>query len=131
MKRLGTRRAKGLRRRSTEAERKFWYAVRDRRFEGFKFKRQVPIDPWIVDFLCAEARLVVEIDGGHHADSKRDPIRTAYLEARGYRVIRFWNADVLANLDGVMYAVLEKLTHNEAERTPPHPVPLPGGERGR
>ena len=109
MKREGTARAKALRRRLTEAEREFWHAVRDRRFEGFKFKRQVPIGPWVVDFLCAEARLVVEIDGSHHADSVRDVHRTDDLERRGYSVVRFWNNDVRENLEGVMSVVATAL----------------------
>jgi very-short-patch-repair endonuclease len=109
MRRLGTRRAKSLRRLSTDAERRFWYIVRDRRLEGFKFKRQAPIDPWIVDFLCVEARLVVEIDGGHHADSKTDPVRTADLEKRGYRVVRFWNHDVIRRPDDVATTLLDAL----------------------
>jgi very-short-patch-repair endonuclease len=82
----------------TDAERKFWQAVRDRRLAGFKFKRQVPVGRWIADFACLEAMTVVEIDGGQHAESRRDRVRDADLATRGFLVVRFWNTDVLQNL---------------------------------
>lgn len=86
----------------TDAERKLWLALRDRRLGGFKFRRQVPVGPWIVDFLCKEAQLVVEVDGGQHAGSPRDRRRDAWLAGEGYRVVRVWNNEVLGNLDGVL-----------------------------
>jgi very-short-patch-repair endonuclease len=91
-------RARILRREMTEAERLLWYALRNRQFGEMKFRRQVPFAPYIVDFCCFEKRLVVEVDGGQHGeeDARRyDAIRTARLERDGFRVLRFWNQDVL------------------------------------
>jgi adenine-specific DNA-methyltransferase len=99
-------RARQMRHEPTTAELKFWYAVRDRRLEGLKFRRQVPIGPYIVDFLCAEHRLIVEIDGGQHNENPRDQARDATLSAHGYRILRFWNVDVMENMDGVVEIVL-------------------------
>ena len=98
---------RSLRSRQTDAERKLWFAVRDRRLSGFKFVRQEAIGPFIVDFVCRDKRLVVEVDGGQHADSAEDAARDAFLE--GYRVMRFWNNDVLSNRDGVLTVILEAL----------------------
>src|SRR5207249_1546069 len=84
--------AKQLRSRMSDAERKLWYHLRGRRFENWKFRRQVPLGSYVVDFLCEKARLVVEVDGGQHAERvKQDAVRTKWLEAHGYAVIRFWN----------------------------------------
>jgi len=94
--------ARGLRVRMTDAERKLWFALRDRRFAGFKFRRQVPIGRFIVDFVCFEQRLVIEVDGGQHADSAADQRRDRWLAASGFQVKRFWNNEVLSNLEGVM-----------------------------
>ena len=105
-----------------------WFRVRDRRLNGLKFKRQVPIDKYIVDFCCAEARLIIELDGGQHA-TRDETNRTAILEAMGYFVLRFWNNDVLQNTEGVLEEILN--TANRLPLDPPHPVPLPSGERGR
>src|SRR5262245_8649857 len=98
---IGTtnRHARSLRLNATDAEMKLWQQVRNRRLGGFKFRRQASIGHHIVDFLCAEKRLVVELDGGQHAP-ELDASRTARLEALGYRVIRFWNNEVLGNVDG-------------------------------
>jgi very-short-patch-repair endonuclease len=100
--RLQRRRARELRSRMTDAERKLWFALRDRRFAGFKFRRQVPIGPFIADFVCFEARLVIEVDGGQHADSAQDRRRDRWLAANKFRVMRFWNNEVRPNLEGVM-----------------------------
>lgn len=94
----------------TPAERLLWSRLRDRRLAGFKFRRQVPVGPYIVDFLCAEARVIVEIDGGQHnlPDARaQDQERTRFLEAKGYKVLRFWNNEVLGNLEGVLTVILE------------------------
>ena len=116
--------AKQLRANSTDAERMLWRHLRSRQMTDFKFRRQQVIEPYIVDFVCLERRLVVEIDGGQHAErQKEDARRTAFLESAGFHVIRFWNNEVLANLDGVMSAIQGALN------TPPHPGPLPQGER--
>jgi very-short-patch-repair endonuclease len=115
-----------MRRDCTEVERKFWWEVRDRRLKGFKFKRQFLIGPYIVDFACLDAGLAVELDGGQHADRMAyDKKRDAYLKARGFRVLRFWNTEFLANKNCVLEALLCQL------ESPPHPGPLPQqGERG-
>jgi very-short-patch-repair endonuclease len=99
-------RARALRQTMTDAERRLWSALRDRRLEGYKFRRQYPIGPFILDFVCIEHRLVVEADGSQHADSEKDARRTAWLESRGWRVIRFWNNDILTNIEGVAEALL-------------------------
>jgi very-short-patch-repair endonuclease len=121
--------ARRVRRHQTDAERVLWFRLRDRRLAGLKFKRQVPIDRYIVDFLCAERKLIVEIDGGQHDQRReRDSGRTATLEAMGYLVLRFWNNEVLQNMNGVLEAILSTgLPISE----PPHPNPLPSGERER
>jgi very-short-patch-repair endonuclease len=105
------RRARVLRARMTDAERKLWFALRDRRFAGFKFRRQVPIDRFIADFVCFEARLVIEVDGGQHAGSLQDRWRDTWFAANGFRVVRFWNNEVLSNLDGVLTVLLAELEH--------------------
>jgi very-short-patch-repair endonuclease len=96
----------------TDAERKLWFALRDRRFANFKFRRQVPIGRYIADFICFELRVVVEVDGGQHADSPRDKERDNWFTANNFIVRRFWNNDVLSNLDGVLISLLETL-HSE------------------
>jgi len=93
----------------TDAERALWRILRGRHLEGYRFRRQEPIDHYIVDFICFEARLIIEVDGGQHAESYADKKRDAHLEWRGFRVLRFWNSDVLTNYDGVCRAILEAL----------------------
>jgi very-short-patch-repair endonuclease len=107
--RRSNNRTRRLRRNATDAETKLWFAVRDRRLAGHKFVRQEPIGPYIADFICRDRKLVIEIDGGQHADNPRDQIRDAYLAPEGYRVLRFWNSDVLTNLSGVLETVLSHL----------------------
>jgi very-short-patch-repair endonuclease len=102
-----------LRRDATDAERKLWFALRDRRLGGFKFVRQEAIGPYVVDFVCREQGLIIEVDGGQHADNPRDRIRDAALAAEGYRVLRFWNSDVLGNKEGVLTVILAKLQGSE------------------
>ena len=98
--------AKKLRANSTDAERKLWYHLRDRRLLGFKFVRQQPIGPYIADFACRDADLIIELDGGQHADAiGRDQRRTAVLAEYGYFVLRFWNNDVLNNTEGVLQTI--------------------------
>lgn len=106
--------ARNLRRKMTEAERKLWHALRDRRLAGHKFRRQHPIGPYVADFYCEYERLIIEVDGGQHATEKRTDIeRTEWLKARGYRVIRFWNSEVLTNLEGVQTVILEALEQSD------------------
>jgi very-short-patch-repair endonuclease len=120
--------ARRLRRDQTDAERALWFRLRDRRLEGLKFRRQTPIANFIVDFCCEESRLIIELDGGQHAVREADDAkRTEELEAMGYLVLRFWNNDVLTNIDGVVQSILETL--DKQAPVPPHPNPLPGGER--
>ena len=88
---------KPLRSNMTDAERRLWYWLRAHRFAGHKFKRQVPLGRYVVDFACLNRSLVIEVDGGQHADSARDRQRDAWLRARGFEVLRFWNNDVLKN----------------------------------
>jgi very-short-patch-repair endonuclease len=98
-----------LRQNATDAERRLWATLRDRRLQGHKFRRQHPIGRFIVDFACTKRRLVIEADGGQHNESTADVRRTAWLESQGWRVIRFWNNDILANTEGVLCAILEAL----------------------
>jgi len=100
--------ARKLRRASTDAENRLWYYLRGRRLEGAKFTRQFPIGPYVADFACREAHLVVELDGGQHSETA-DAERTANLERFGYRVIRFWNHDVLENTQPVLEAIRNEL----------------------
>ncbi len=107
------RHARHLRRNATEAETILWHHLRGRRLRGLKFRRQATIGPYIADFLCAEYGLVLEVDGGQHG-GRRDEFRTAAIERLGYRVIRFWNNDVIENIE----AVLDRIA-SEAEALPP------------
>lgn len=118
-------RARGLRRSMTDAEQRLWRYLRNRRLIGKKFRRQHEIDRYIVDFVCPEAALIVELDGGQHAEiMAADAHRTGRLESLGYRVLRFWNNDVLTNTEAVLGVILEAVA-----RAAPHPNPLPSGER--
>jgi very-short-patch-repair endonuclease len=106
---MSLRHARRLRVMMTDAERRLWSALRSRRLDGFKFRRQHPLGNYILDFACVEHRLVIEADGGQHADDPADARRTAWLESQGWRVVRFWNNDILANTDGVLDAILRVL----------------------
>src|SRR6185503_6238121 len=97
---------KRLRTYMTDAEQKLWRVLRSRA-SGAKFRRQVPLGPFVVDFVCFEARLIVELDGGQHADNPRDTRRDRYFSDQGYRVLRFWNNDVLKNMEGVLTRITE------------------------
>jgi very-short-patch-repair endonuclease len=119
--------AQRLRRDLTDAERKLWSVLRNRQLEGAKFRRQQPIGPFIVDFVCQEGRLIIEADGGQHAENGADARRTAFLQSRGYRVLRFWNNDILRNLDGVAHVIAEALaTPHPAQAAPESPSPSRG-----
>jgi very-short-patch-repair endonuclease len=100
--------ARTLRRRSTDAENRLWYYLRGRSFEGAKFSRQFPIGRYVTDFACRAAHLVVELDGGQHSETV-DHDRTADIERYGYRIIRFWNNDVLENTEGVLEVIRNEL----------------------
>jgi very-short-patch-repair endonuclease len=101
--------ARRLRHCATDAERRMWSALRDRRLKRYKFRRQHPIGSFVVDFACTKHRLIVELDGGQHAENAADLHRTAWLETHGWKVIRFWNNDVLANTAGVVETMLRAL----------------------
>ncbi|MEL1265973.1 endonuclease domain-containing protein [Pseudoxanthomonas putridarboris] len=98
--------ARRLRREATDAERLLWHRLRNRTLSGLKFRRQVPVGPYVVDFLCIEYRLVVEADGGQHAEPGMDASRDAFLRSKGFRVLRFWNNDILMRLDVVCETIL-------------------------
>lgn len=115
----------------TETEIRLWQRLRNRQLAAAKFRPQTPVGAYVADFMCYEARLVVEVDGGQHAPDADAP-RTAWLESQGFRVVRFWNHDVLQNTDGVLERILEALrTDRDApdSSAPPHPNALPRGER--
>jgi very-short-patch-repair endonuclease len=102
--------ARRLRACMTDAEKLLWLQLRDRRFAGYKFRRQLPVGPYFVDFICWRAKLIVELDGGQHADQiAYDQLRTHFLEQQGFTVIRFWNDEVLRNWEGVRQVILWNL----------------------
>ncbi len=118
-----TARARALRGSASDAEQVLWRHLRGRRMMGRKFKRQMILEPYIVDFACMEDKLIIEADGGQHADQEAyDQKRTADLEARGYRVLRFWNHEILTQLD----AVLEQIRLTLVDRPSPQPSPASG-----
>ena len=127
-----TSRAQELRNGATDAERLLWRHLSRRQLGGFKFSRQMPVGPFVCDFLCRARGLVIELDGGQHADqAERDNQRTKFLESQGLTVIRFWNNDVTANTVGVLEHILTTLEGlpPRFQRAHPQPLPLPGGEK--
>ena len=112
---MSNQNARELRRQSTDTERRLWAVLRDRRLAGYRFRRQHPIGNFIADFACTRHRLIVEVDGSQHADNQADERRTVFLQSEGWRVIRFWNNDVLINTEGVVETILRVL-HED-----PHP----------
>lgn len=116
-----TERAKSLRRSQTIAEQKLWFHLRNRRLSGWKFRRQTVIAGYIVDFVCLDAGLIVEADGSQHREQEEyDARRTARLGREGFKVLRFWNNQILQETETVLEEILKHL--------PPHPGPLPKGE---
>jgi very-short-patch-repair endonuclease len=113
-----TERARDLRRTMTDAERRLW---RELRLEalGARFRRQVPIGSYIVDFACLECKLIVEVDGGQHLESSADTVRDQFLRGQGFRILRFWNHDVLQNTRGVLEAICAKLGRRGRTERPP------------
>jgi very-short-patch-repair endonuclease len=105
---MNTKRARNLRKNLTDAEQRLWQKLNRRQLAGMKFCRQQPIGAFIVDFVCFESRVIVEVDGGQHAaEAAHDVGRTRWLEAQGYRVLRFWNNEVLGHTDAVAQAILD------------------------
>ncbi len=124
--RMANERARRLRAEQTDAERRLWRELRGLKSDGFHFRRQAPIGRYIVDFACHTARLAIEVDGGQHGMvdmAERDDARTEWLAGRGFRVLRFWNDEVLGNIDGVMRVVADALA-----TPPPTPPRKRGGE---
>lgn len=105
--------ARRLRVNQTDAERVLWNRLRNRQIDGHKFVRQDPIKGYVCDFVCREKCLIIEVDGGQHNDSAEDVIRDRRLANSGYRVLRFWNNDILGNLDGVLLAIQSELQGQE------------------
>jgi very-short-patch-repair endonuclease len=121
--------ARTLRRDVTDAERKLWRGLRALPMKDSHFRRQPPIGPYFADFACHAKRLVVELDGGQHGDhedARRDAKRDVYMKSNGYRVLRFWNNDVMRNLDGVLQTAADTLS-TAAPPTPDPSPPLRGG----
>ena len=122
--------ARALRKRMTDAERLLWRHLRNRELGGLKFKRQYPVGPFIVDFICVEKNVVIEVDGGQHADNEElDLQRSAYLNKMGYRVLRFWNNEVLQETEAVLTAIFAILANGKQNSPSPQPS-HPSGERG-
>jgi very-short-patch-repair endonuclease len=117
--------ARRLRRDSTSAELRLWNRLRSRSIDGHKFVRQEPIGRYVVDFVCRDKRVVIEVDGGQHSENARDAARDQWLREHNYRILRFWNNDVMSNMDGVL-EVIAKALHVDA---PPHPITASGGNR--
>jgi very-short-patch-repair endonuclease len=94
----------------TEAEKRLWYWLRAHRFQGIGFRRQTPIGQYIVDFVSHAYRIVIEIDGGQHSENKYDASRDQWLCSKGYRVLRFWNSDILKNRDAVLQSIADAIS---------------------
>lgn len=113
--RTPTLRSRNLRNNPTEAEKTLWHALRNRQLSGVRFNRQVPIGHYICDFVARSEKLIIELDGGQHTEVA-DAQRTAFLQAHGYTVIRFWNHDVLQNIEGVVSAIEQSLPNPSRNR---------------
>jgi very-short-patch-repair endonuclease len=114
--------AKSLRKRTTDAEQLLWGHLRAKRFGGLKFRRQQPIGASIVDFVCFEKKIIVELDGGHHAlpaEMQKDSKRDRWFEAQGYKVLRFWDNEVLTNIQGVLEVIWKGLFKSPSPQSPP------------
>ena len=124
------KRARFMRANPTDAERKIWYLLRHRRL-GERWRRQEIVDDlYIVDFICFEYRLIIEADGSQHSDNKADETRDAYVKEQGFTVLRFWNSDILINIEGIGEAVLNAIENSTAQ-TRGDPTPQPLSRKGR
>ncbi len=101
--------AKKLRNNSTDTEKYLWKYLRERQFEGFKFRRQHSIGKYIADFINLKRKIIIEVDGGQHLENKKDKLRDKWLEEQGYEVLRFWDNEVLTNIEGVLESIRKKL----------------------
>jgi very-short-patch-repair endonuclease len=126
---VATERARELRAHATDAERRLWSRLRAHQLDGYKFRRQYPIGKYIADFACRSEHLIVELDGGGHGNDQAeldDATRTAYLQGCGYRILRFWNLDVLSDTDGVVHMIRAALSGVEEDLSnDPLPNPPP------
>ncbi len=114
MTKLHTQYAKELRKRSTDTERLLWKHLRAKRMFGLNFRRQHPIGNYIVDFICFEKKIIIELDGGQHASySEKDKTRDSRLEGQGFRILRFWNNDVLSNTEGILQMIMDACLGDE------------------
>ena len=125
------KRVRALRQSSTDAEHVIWQMLRNRQIDGKKFVRQYPIGPYVADFACRDEMLVVELDGGQHAESASDEKRTAYLNTHGYSVLRFWNNDVLGNREGCWLTIQAVLRGNPSPDLRFAPATLSPEGRGK
>jgi very-short-patch-repair endonuclease len=117
---LANEKARALRKRLTLQEVKLWVKLRELKALGFHFRRQAPVGPYIVDFVCFRSHLVIEADGGQHGmpvGARSDQIRDAFLRSQGFRVLRFWNSDIDANLTGVIESILDALNHSQPDES--------------
>jgi very-short-patch-repair endonuclease len=121
-------RARGLRRDATEAEKKLWQYLRQPPFKAHHFRRQATIGPYFADFASHQLRIVIEVDGGQHSGNAADNVRTRYLEAHGYRVLRFWNNEVLLNTSGVLMTIDAAINADGPPTPDPSPPQAGGGE---
>jgi very-short-patch-repair endonuclease len=120
-----------LRKTMTDAERKLWHALRDRRFANVKFRRQVPLGRYIVDFASFEKRIIVEADGSQHVENLYDAARDRWLRSQGFVLLRFWNTDILKKLEGVLDAIAEAVRRRPSPGAAKPRRPLPQGERAK
>ncbi|MCY4394493.1 MAG: endonuclease domain-containing protein [Rhodospirillaceae bacterium] len=112
--------ARRLRKQPTDAENRLWYFLHKKQLDGLRFKRQEPIGNYVADFVCPTLKLIVEVDGGQHGiEVEKDEARTAWLESQGYTVIRFWNNEVMENIEGVLATVREEVAALKGNRTTP------------
>ena len=124
---INTRRARALRNNLTDTERSLWSRLKRKQIHGHKFRLQFPVGPYIVDFVCLEARLIIEVDGGQHAEQKQgDEIRDQWLSSQNFHVLRFWNNEVLSQTDAVIDTIVQAL-----KSTPTPSLPRKGGGRTR
>lgn len=120
-----TRRARVLRKNMTDTERCLWSRLKRRQINGYKFRRQFAVGAYIADFICLEARLIIEVDGGQHAEqTEKDKLRDKWLVSQNFHVLRFWNNEVLRETDAVVEAIMQAL-----KSTPTPSFPRKGGER--
>jgi len=115
--------ARKLRKSETDAERKIWQQLRSRNLNGAKFRRQYPVGPYVIDFICINEKLIIELDGSQHLQQRTyDAQRTAFLEQAGYRVMRFWDNDVLLQTENVMQAIVDALANPSPQPSPREPT---------